>query len=189
LLPIFFRTFEQIELSLLSQFLLDPEAARVRIDQKLSEAAPGAVDRMHRMESLAAGRSFPFRMAYWVSALLGFLALSLAISGIYGVLSYLVAQRVREIGVRIALGATPSSVVGLVVGQIIRLAGAGVSLGVLLGIGVWKMLSTAMLALSGFDLVPFAGGAVMVLCGCMAAAILPSLRASRLDAMSALRHD
>jgi ABC-type lipoprotein release transport system permease subunit len=62
-------------------------------------------------------------------------------------------------------------------------------LGVLVGIGVWKMLSTAMLALSGFDPVPFAGGAVMVLCGCMAAAILPSLRASRLDAMSALRHD
>ena len=111
----------------------------MRIDQELSEAVPGAVDRIHRMESLAAGRSFPFRMAYWVSALLGFLALSLAISGIYGVLSYLVAQRVREIGVRIALGATPSSVVGLVVGQIIRLAGAGVSLGMLVGIGVWKI--------------------------------------------------
>jgi predicted permease len=167
----------------------DPEAARLRIDQELSEAAPGAVDRIHRMESLAAGRSFPFRMAYWISALLGFLALALAISGIYGVLSYVVAQRVREIGVRIALGARPSSIIGLVVGQTIRLAGAGIAMGVLVGIGVWKMLSTAMLALSGFDPVPFAGGAVMVLCGCMAAAILPSLRASRLDAMTALRHD
>jgi len=167
----------------------NPEAARVRIDQELGEVAPGAVDRIHRLESLAAGRVFPFRMAYWVSATLGLLALWLAISGIYGVLSYLVAQRVREIGLRIALGATPFSVVGLVVGQTARLAGVGIALGALVGMGAWKMLSSAMLALNGFDVVPFAGGAVMVLCGCMAATILPSLRASRLDAMSALRHD
>jgi predicted permease len=167
----------------------DPETARVRIDQELSEAAPGAVDRIHRMESLAAGRAFPFRMAYWVSALLGLLALSLAISGIYGVLSFLVAQRVREIGVRIALGATPFSVVGLVAGQTIRLAGAGLVMGTLVGMGVWKLLSSAMLAVTGFDVIPFAGGAAMVMCGCMAAAIVPSMRASRLDAMSALRHD
>jgi predicted permease len=167
----------------------DPEKARVRIDLELGEAAPGAVDRIHRMQSLAAGRAFPFRMAYWVSATLGLLALSLAISGIYGVLSYLVAQRVREIGVRIALGASPFSVVRLMAGQTIRLAGVGITLGAVVGIGLWKVLSSAMLALSGFDLIPFAGGAVIVLSGCMAATILPSLRASRLDALSALRHD
>jgi hypothetical protein len=70
----------------------DPEGERQGIDRELSESVPGAVDRIHRLQSLAVGRAFPFRMAYWVSATLGALALLLAVSGIYGVLSYLVAQ-------------------------------------------------------------------------------------------------
>ncbi|MBV8818758.1 MAG: ABC transporter permease, partial [Acidobacteriaceae bacterium] len=64
------------------------EPARQSIDKALAEVAPGGVDRIHKMQALAAGRVFPFRMAYWVSAVLGGLALLLTISGIYGVLSY-----------------------------------------------------------------------------------------------------
>jgi len=167
----------------------DPEAARQRIVRELEESAPGSVDRIHRMQSLAEGRAFPFRMAYWVSATLGALALLLAVSGIYGVLSYLVAQRTREIGVRIALGATAASVTGLVVRQSLRLSAIGIALGALAGIAVWKLLASAMLALNSFELTPFAGGAALVLLACVAAAAIPAMRAARVDPLAALRHD
>ncbi len=167
----------------------DAESARQSIDKALAEAAPGAVDGIHKMQSLAAGRVFPFRMAYWVSAVLGALALLLTISGIYGVLSYLVAQRMREIGVRMALGATRAVVMGLVVKQTLRLAGIGIAAGGLFGIGIWKMLAAALLAVRGFDVIPFAATALIVLCACLAATVFPSLRASRVHPISTLRHD
>jgi ABC-type antimicrobial peptide transport system permease subunit len=113
----------------------------------------------------------------------------LTISGIYGVLSYLVAQRLREIGVRIALGATTVSVVGLVARQALRLTALGIATGGLFGIGMWKMLASALLAVRGFDLIPLAATALIVLCGCMAATVFPSFQASRVHPMTALRHD
>jgi predicted permease len=167
----------------------DAEKARQSIDKTLGEAVPGSVDGIHKMQSLLAGRVFPFRMAYWVAAVLGALAILLTISGIYGVLSYLVAQRLREIGVRIALGATTGSVVGLVFKQGLRLASLGIVLGVVLGIGAWKMLASALVAVSYFDAMPFAGGGLIVLFACLAAAVFPSLRASRVQPMTTLRHD
>lgn len=167
----------------------DPEAVRQRIDRELSDSVPGAVDRIHRLQSLAVGRAFPFRMAYWVSATLGVLALLLAVSGIYGVLSYLVEQRTREIGVRMALGATASSVTRMVVLQSARLAGGGIVLGGLAGLAVWKMLASAMLALRGFEAFPFAAGGALVLVASLAAGILPALRAARVAPLEALRHD
>jgi predicted permease len=167
----------------------DAERARQEVDKSLGEAVPGAVDGIHKMQSLVAGRVFPFRMSYWVAAVLGGLGILLTISGIYGVLSYLVAQRSREIGVRVALGATPASVVGLVVKQGLWLAGIGIAVGGVLGVGAWKLLASAILAVKYFDAMPFAGGALIVLCACLLAAAFPSLRASRVQPITTLRHD
>jgi predicted permease len=167
----------------------DAERARQDVDKSLGDAVPGAVDGIHKMQSLVAGRVFPFRMSYWVAAVLGGLGILLTISGIYGVLSYLVAQRSREIGVRVALGATPASVVGLVLKQGLWLAGIGIAVGGVLGVGAWKLLASAILAVKYFDAMPFAGGALIVLCACLAAAAFPSLRASRVQPITTLRHD
>jgi ABC-type lipoprotein release transport system permease subunit len=92
-------------------------------------------------------------------------------------------------GARIALGATPASVACLVVSQTIELAACGIALGSPVGAGVSKMLSSAMLAVSRFDGIPFAGRAALPICGCIVATVLPSMRAFRLDPMSAPRHD
>jgi hypothetical protein len=78
----------------------DAESARQRLDATLGESVPGAVDSIHKMESRVAARAFPFRMAYWVASVLSALSILLTISGIYGVLSWLVEQRQREIGAR-----------------------------------------------------------------------------------------
>lgn len=167
----------------------DPEAARQQLDKSLNEVAPGSIDGIQKLQSRLVARVFPFRMAWWLAAVLGALAILLTLSGIYGVLSYLVEQRRREIGVRVALGATAGSVVGLVLKQGLRLSAAGLALGAIMGVGAWKLLASAILAVSAFDPVPFAAGILIVLAACVAASLIPSLRAAKVQPLTTLRHD
>lgn len=121
--------------------------------------------------------------------MLGGLALLLTISGIYGVISYLVAQRIREFGLRIALGAAPRAVVGLVLRQSLRIAITGIACGSLLALGCSRLLASRLVVIDSFDRMAFAGGIAIVLASCVAAALAPSWRASRIDPMNTLRHD
>jgi ABC-type lipoprotein release transport system permease subunit len=167
----------------------DTEAARQKIDKELTESIPSGVDSIHKMQELVAGRLYPFRMAYWISAALGILALLLTISGIYGVLSYLIEQRVRELGLQMALGATRISVVGLVLRHSLRLALIGIGVGAALALGASKLLSAALVAIHASDAAAFGGGIAIVLLACIAASLIPSMRASRVDPLNTLRHD
>jgi predicted permease len=167
----------------------DAEAARQTIDKDLAAVAPGAVDEIHAMRALAAGRAYPFRIAYWISALLGTLALLLTLSGVYGVLSYLVEQRTREMGVRIALGATAASLARMVLKQSLRLSMMGTACGVALAYAASRMLSAMLPAIGAFDAPSFAGGILLVLCVSLAAAFVPSLRAARVEPVTTLRHE
>ena len=166
----------------------DAEIARQTIDKALAAATPGGVNSIHKMQMLVAGRLYPFRVAYWVAAVLGTLALLLTVSGIYGVLSYLVEQRVREIGLRMALGATIGSVIALVLRQSLRLAALGIGIGALLA-GASRLLASLLLMINTFDGAAYVGGTLIELSACIAAACFPSLRAARIDPMSTLRHD
>jgi predicted lysophospholipase L1 biosynthesis ABC-type transport system permease subunit len=150
----------------------DPEAARQSIDKTLASAAPGSVDRIHKMQELVAGRVYPFRMAYWISALLGTLA-----------------QRRREMGIRMALGASAGSMVVMVLRQSLRLAAVGILIGGAMALGVSRLLASVMVLLNSFDWTAFAGGITMVVVACLAAAFFPSLRAARVDPVGTLRHD
>ena len=80
-------------------------------------------------------QAYPFLAAAWIAAMLGGLAVLLALSGMYGVLSYLVRQRTKEIGIRIALGATPYVVVRFILNQSVRFAAWGVAVGMVLAFG------------------------------------------------------
>ncbi|HMJ82607.1 MAG TPA: FtsX-like permease family protein, partial [Vicinamibacterales bacterium] len=119
----------------------------------------------------------------------GVLALLLTISGVYGVLSYLVAQRAKEIGIRIALGANVSTVVSLVMGQSLRLAAVGLPIGVLLALGAARIFGWRVMMLQAFDPVAYVAGALVVVIACLMASSIPALRAARLDPMSTLRAD
>jgi predicted permease len=134
---------------------------------------------------------YPFRAAAWLGWVLGGVAMALTISGMYGVMSYLVNQRSKEIGIRVALGASPGGVMRMVLRRSIWLAGAGVAIGgALAGIAIKLLLAWSsglgMLVWDNFALLSGAGlaGITAVL-----AALGPSSRAARVDPNQVLRAD
>ena len=129
----------------------------------------------------------PAQMGGMMLATLGGLALILAALGIYGVLSFLVRQRTREIGVRVAIGASPRAVVALIVGQACRWTLIGGAAGILLSLGVTRLLAGVLYGVSPTD--PATYGAVALLLSTVAAlaAWLPARRATRVDPLVALR--
>ena len=86
-------------------------------------------------------QTFPLHMASWIGSILGGIALALSVSGLYGVLTFTLGQRAREIAIRMALGAAAPAVVRLVMRQSARLAGAGAAMGLLFAFTVMKLLS------------------------------------------------
>lgn len=122
-------------------------------------------------------------------ALFGGLALVLAAVGVYGVLAYSVTQQTREIGIRMAMGAERSHVVGLVVGQGLKLTGAGLVLGILVALALTRQLSSLLFAVSIYD--PWAYGSVVLILVFVAllACYIPARRATRVDPLVALRYE
>jgi len=114
-------------------------------------------------------------------------AVALSAIGIFGVLSYLVAQRTREIGVRIALGAGPRSVVSLVVRQAMLLASVGAAIGLAGGLAVARLLAVLLFDLSPTDPTTFAIAAGALMTMALAASWVPARRASSVDPIVALR--
>jgi putative ABC transport system permease protein len=114
-------------------------------------------------------------------------ALVLASVGIYGVISYNVTQRTGEIGVRLALGARRVDVIGLVVGQAMAMAVAGVAVGVLLALWSGKTLSSMLFGVGPRDPLVLGMVSVFLLAIALAAALAPALRAAQIDPVSAIR--
>ncbi|HJR71760.1 MAG TPA: FtsX-like permease family protein, partial [Gammaproteobacteria bacterium] len=122
------------------------------------------------------------------------LALLLTLSGLYSVLSYLVEQRTREIGVRMALGASSRSIGGLVLLQSAKPVGIGVVVGAVLTIGLSAaLLATPLAAAVGgtvlFDPIAYGASLLLIVVACAGAALAPALRAGRVNPLAALRQD
>ncbi len=129
------------------------------------------------------------RMAAALLTIFGLLALTLSGIGVYGVLSYSVSQQTREIGVRMALGATPGEVLRWVVGQGFRLAGAGLLIGIIAGLLLMRFVSSLLFGISTHD--PATFGVVAVVLGVVAffACYIPARRATRVSPVVALRYE
>jgi putative ABC transport system permease protein len=119
----------------------------------------------------------------------GAVAVLLAAVGLYGVLAFIVSQRRREIGVRMALGATGRDVITDVLGQGLRLAGFGMAAGLALSLAVTRVLSALLFRTSPTDVATFAAAAMLLAVIAVAASLIPALRASRVDPLVALRED
>jgi predicted permease len=119
----------------------------------------------------------------------GVLALALAVIGIHGLLSYTVAQRTRELGIRVALGAAPDAIVGMVVGQSLKLTMIGVAAGLGLAVLAGHWLAGLLFGVTSRDLWIFSGVVVLLVAVSMLATLIPALRATRVSAIVALRYE
>jgi ABC-type antimicrobial peptide transport system permease subunit len=119
----------------------------------------------------------------------GLLATGLASVGLYGVMSYVVSRRTREIGIRIALGAERGTVIGMVLSEVARLTVAGIALGVSVALSLSQLVRSQLFGISPVDPLTIAVAAVTLALVAMLAGYIPAKRASRVQPIVALRYD
>ena len=141
------------------------------------------------MEARVAIGLFPQRVAIWMSGVLGAVALLLALIGIYGVTAFGVAQRTREIGIRIALGSSQRSVLTSVLGEGLRLGGIGVAIGLIGAVAATRLLESMLFGISGTDPIALGAAGTVLLAAALVASWVPARRAARVHPMVALRQE
>ena len=132
---------------------------------------------------------FVERLVAALSVAFGGLATLLAAIGLYGVMSYSVARRTREIGIRMALGAERKSVLWLVLREVALMVLAGVAIGLPIAVALSRVVQSQLFALSAYDPIALAGAAVLLTTVALVAGYLPARRATRVDPMLALRYE
>ena len=145
-----------------------------------------SVNELHSMADLASDAVSEPRFRTLLLGTFASLALALASIGVFGVLSYFVTQRTREIGIRVALGATSSDILRMVVGRGLTLAGAGLAIGLLAAIPLTRWMETLLFEVKPLDVPTIASviAGLIVIAGL--ASYLPARRALRIEPMTAL---
>ena len=165
-------------------------------DAELLEAARGAVRALdptlplgaaRSMAEVLAGSTGTARLLMTIMSAFAGLALVLALTGIYGVLSFMVDQRRREIGIRMALGATSRTVLAMVVRSALLLAGGGIAAGILIAVLFGRMLEAVLFRVEAADPLSFAAAGALVLAAVLVATLMPARRALATDPMRTLR--
>ncbi len=173
----------------------DPELARQALLNRLTAIDPDITRQVSTMRTVARMETYFLQIAFSLTMVLGGLALVLTLSGLFSVLSYLVEQRTKEIGVRMALGATAGDVTRLVLAQSIRPVGVGLLIGGGSAAGLaGLLLATPAAATIGqivhvLDPVAYIASLLTIVAACLVAGALPASRAARLDPTRALRQD
>jgi putative ABC transport system permease protein len=144
---------------------------------------------LRTMDLLIADSLGPQRFATTLLAAFAGLAILLAAVGLYGLMSYSVAQRTSEIGIRMALGAQRGEVLSMVLRQGTKLAVAGIVAGVVIGLMLTRMMESVLYGVSAADPISFAGAAVLLVLVALVACYLPARRAMKVDPMVALRYE
>jgi predicted permease len=168
----------------------EPGALAASIEKAVAEIEPGiAVSNVKTMEQVLSGSVAEPRFRTILVGFFAAAALLLASVGLYGVIAYTVTRRRYEIGVRMAMGATPAEVLRLFVGAGLRLAGAGVAAGVLAAAAATRLLAGLLYGVGPTDPATFAAAAFLLLGVALLASFVPARRAATTDPLAALRSE
>jgi putative ABC transport system permease protein len=165
-------------------------AAMIAAARRVANALdPEVPTRFERLREVVSASLADRRFVLVLLGLFGGLALMLATTGVYGVVTYMALQRTPEIGVRVALGAQPRDVVRLLVGQGALFATAGIAVGLVAAFMLARLLESLLYGVSTADATTYAATSVALLVATAVASLIPAYRASRVDAVEALRHE
>jgi putative ABC transport system permease protein len=168
----------------------DPLAALPAVKAAIRTVDPNLpLSNPNSLESLIEGSTGPRRFSMVLLALFSGLAALLAAIGLYGVMAYTVTQRSRELGVRLALGASARDLLGLVVGQGMRLVLLGVGIGLVAALALSRLLTTMLFGVGSTDLLTYVGITLLLLTVTAIATWLPARRATRVDPAVVLREE
>ena len=175
-------------------FIARTDADPARLTSPLREAVRAidpslAVSRIKLLSDLVSASLAPRRFVVTLLGIFAGLALLMAVIGLYGVISYSVTQRTQEIGIRMALGAQASEVLGLVIGQGMQLAGIGAAIGLMASLAFSRLLKNQLFQVSAFDPLTFLITALVLVTAALLATYIPARRATRVDPMEALRYE
>lgn len=163
--------------------------SRQQLESALNRIAPNVADFLNPMDDVLAFQIYPFRAAAWVAEFLAGIALLMTVSGIYGVMAYLVTQRTKEIGIRVALGADRGNILRMMLRQSVKLAGGGALFGITCAVGVSPLFAHALAAIQPFDWLPYAATTAVVMLAAIVASIAPTRLAVTIDPVRTLRCD
>ena len=170
----------------------DPETARQLLLERLTAIEPN-LEQIVTFRTVAGMATYFLNLAFWLTLALGVLALVLTVSGLFSVLSYLVEQRYKEIGVRMALGASARDVGRLVLGQTVTPVAAGLVIGAGLALATGIVLLTTLEPIGTIvkllDPVAYLAALVLIVTACALAAWVPAMKAAHIDPMQSLRHE
>jgi ABC-type antimicrobial peptide transport system permease subunit len=168
----------------------DPASLTSAVNHEMHELDPGLPTyNVLTMEQRIAGSLARRRFSTTLLGVFAGLALILATIGIYGVMAYLVNQGTREIGIRMALGATQRTILALIVSQGLKLALSGVLIGVVASFVLGRLVSGMLFGVTATDPVTFSAIAGLLILIALIASFIPALRAARIDPMVSLRSE
>jgi predicted permease len=169
---------------------VDPKSTVAAIQSAIREVDKDQpVYQIQTMEELIRDSVGTRRFALTILILFAVLALVLALSGIYGVISYSVTQRTQEIGIRMALGASATDVLRLVLGQCMRLTVVGVALGLVGAYALTRLMTSLLFGVTATDVTTFVLVSISLLVVALVACLIPARRATRVDPLVALRYE
>jgi macrolide transport system ATP-binding/permease protein len=165
----------------------DPGRAMAGVRGEAVAVHPNFSVSLRRVSDSLAIQLAPFEALAQVAGSLGMLALLLASVGLYGVMSFTVHQRTREIGVRVALGAQTTDILHLILKEAMKLTFKGILIGLLGAVAISRLLAAVLIDLSPFDPIAFGGVALFLFVIALSASYLPTRRATKLNPVEALR--
>ena len=166
---------------------MDPLAAGSTLARLIRQRNPDVPAKIDTMEGTLATATATPRFRTFLLVVFAAVALLLAVAGVYGVMAYTVSQRVPEIGIRVALGATPGEILRMIVGQGAKLAAGGLVLGIALALATTRLMQGLLFGVTARDPLILSGVTVVVAAAALGACYIPGRRALRVEPMTALR--